>query len=365
MDQSRKIKDLWKIVLIELTNCCNFSCEFCPIDISSREKSMMKREVWKKLLSELSEKKMTERVFFHLLGEPLLHKDVFDAIQFANDKGLFVSLYTNGAVLNNDTSEKLLSTLKIGHIVLSLQEISPEAFSKKCHSPISWTDYLDQIKKFMLKAEEYKKTVQIHYMVDTQDLGWDFLKISKQQKQLQSMYNDWCKMFNNLNPDRINILNPSKSYKIEASTSFFLKHKGNWDNHFIDNTKDVINSDTGHCAMLTDTFAILADGTCTYCCGDFDGALDLGNAEKDSLENIYYGEKATSIRKAAKEGTMIHDRCKRCRGTLIDKKTRKPVLRRNYISDFYLFNDHLQTYGLSSAIKKTFESIKRKSKKGS
>jgi len=64
----RKVNNLWSIVLIELTNCCNFVCDFCPIYIMKRKKVMMKRDLWRKVLLEIKEKQMARTVFFHLVG---------------------------------------------------------------------------------------------------------------------------------------------------------------------------------------------------------------------------------------------------------------------------------------------------------
>jgi radical SAM protein with 4Fe4S-binding SPASM domain len=138
---------------------------------------------------------------------------------------------------------------------------------------------------------------------------------------------------------------------------FFVKHGGKWDNQIIGDQFEVVPRDTGHCDLITDTFAILSDGTCTYCCDDYEGTLNLGNAHEKSLEDIYYGKKATSIRDAEKGGQFIEDRCKECRGTLIHKKTGKPVTSRNILTDLYVFTEHLNRYGFKSAIRKVEGSL--------
>ena len=104
----RPVQGLWSIVMIEMTSHCNFKCSFCPSELMTRGKTVMARSLWEKVLKEIGEKKMADTVFFHLVGEPLLHKDIFKAIRFANDRGLSVSLYTNGALLDEAQSKRLL-----------------------------------------------------------------------------------------------------------------------------------------------------------------------------------------------------------------------------------------------------------------
>lgn len=358
----RKIENLWSIVLIELTSCCNFSCSFCPSDHISRAKTIMPNELWRKILDELGQKKMTKSVFFHLLGEPLLHKDVFDAISYANKLGLSVSLYTNGALLDEKRGGKLLNVLKKGRIVLSMQDIKPDCFDQRAHKAISWSDYLFRLQNFIVKAEKKGVNTQIHCMVNMRQMGWN-MNIFKEQKKIQKIYNQWCTALNINKSKKINIFNPSGSYPLGEFSSFFVKHQGFWDNNLIDNDMMVKPSKTGRCALMNDTFAILADGTCTFCCGDYEGGLNLGNAKNDSLEDIFYGPKSTEIREAEKEGKIINDTCKVCRGTVVNKKTGLPVLNRNLLAESYFLIDHFKRFGLKSSIFKTIENIKRRIRK--
>ena len=356
------IEHLWSIVMIELTSHCNCNCSFCPSGSMNRQKRMMSKELWQKIIRELGEKKMTRTLFFHVLGEPLLHKDIFDAINFANHYGLSVSVYTNGALLDKQRSSKLLEALQKGRIVLSLQDISPEFFDQRCRGTLSWKKYIERLQSFMqfTEASENPVPVQVHYMVNMQAMRWNLSQILREQKRMQSVYDKWSRVLGMKNRPKINIFNPAASYPLGKYCSFFIKHAGNWDNQLIGNEIEVVPHNTGHCALITDTFAILSDGTCTYCCNDYEGQLNLGSAQQESLEDIYYGEKASLIRDAEKQGKFIEDRCKTCRGKLIFKKSRKPVTSRNILTDYYVLKEHLARYGFRSATRKVAEVTKRR-----
>jgi len=320
---------------------------------------MMSRELWEKIIYELGEKKMTHTVFFHVLGEPLLHKDVFDAIHLANSQNLSVSLYTNGALLDNKRSTKLLDVLYKGRVVLSMQDISPELFIKRCRGALSWEKYIQRLQNFMQFAETHQNPVpvQVHCMIDIHRMGWNMPRIISEQRRIQAVYDQWRNELGLQKRNKINVFNPADSYPLGKYSSFFVKHAGNWDNQFIEDQVEVVPRETGHCALITDTFAILSDGTCTYCCDDYEGILNLGNAHEKSLEDIYYGKKATSIREAEKRGMFIEERCRECRGTLVYKKSGKPVSSRNILTDLYVFKEHLNRYGFKSAIRKVGESL--------
>lgn len=358
----RKAEGLWSIAMMELTSHCNFNCSFCPSETMARKKSMMPRELWQSILLEIGGKKMANTVFFHVLGEPLLHRDVFDAIKLANSLNLSVSLYTNGALLDEERSYRLLDVLREGRVVLSMQDVSPEAFDKRCRRRLLWDKYIERLQKFMQLAEtrENPIPVQVHCMIDIGGMGWNLGQIFRDQRRIQVVYDQWRKVLGIQGRSKINVFNPAASYPLGKLSSFFVKQAGNWDNQLIGSQIKVVPRDTGHCALITDTFAILSNGTCTYCCDDYEGKLDLGNAHEKSLEEIYYGEKATSIREAEERGKFIEGRCKECRGTLINKKDRKPVTSRNILTDYYVLREHLSRYGFRSVNRKIIEAAKRR-----
>jgi len=358
----RRVEGLWSIAMIELTNYCNFKCSFCPSDVMTRGKTVMARALWEKVLKEIGEKKLAYTVFFHVVGEPLLHKDIFKAIRFANDLGLSVSLYTNAALLDETRSKRLLVALKKGRVVLSIQEINPESFQARSRGTLTWEQYNQNLLNFIRMNERQADAIQIqiHCMLDLQKMGWNIRQIIHERNRLQTVYEQWQRSLGVQCKSRINVLNPTASYPLTEKCSFFVKNAGNWDNQLFDNSLKVVEKHRGHCALVTDTFAVLSDGTCTYCCDDYEGKLNLGNASENSLENIFYGEKAANIRQAEKQGQFIEKRCRQCRGTLVDKKTQKSVSSHSILTDYYIFNDHLSRYGLKSSIRKALGVLNRR-----
>lgn len=359
---SNRTKNIWSIVMIELTSHCNFNCDFCPSSGMNRKKTIMPRKLWEKIIVELGEKHMAKTIFFHIVGEPLLNREVFDAIRLANQYGMAVSLYTNGALLDSKRSLKLLDALKKGRVVLSMQSIDPESFKKRSNGLMSWAKYIETLKRFVLLAEQHENQipVQIHFMCDVKSMGWNLVKVFEKQKHVQAIYEDWKSVLRIQNKNKINIFNPAAAYPLGNVSSFFVKHAGNWDNKLIADEVEVKPCDYGHCAVMMDTFAILSDGTCTFCCDDYEGELNLGNAHDKSLEDIFNGEKATYIREIEKKGKFVETRCKICRGSLVYKKNQKPVPSRNSLTDFYVFKHHFAKYGMKSSGRKILATLKKR-----
>ena len=85
-----------KRVYLEITNVCNLACSFCPG--TKRQKRFMSEAEFAALTEKLRGK--TQYLYFHLMGEPLLHPLLSRFLAIAEEKGFRVILTTNGTLLN-------------------------------------------------------------------------------------------------------------------------------------------------------------------------------------------------------------------------------------------------------------------------
>lgn len=93
-----------KILQLHINNECNMNCIYC---YNKKEENTLSTEKWISLIAEF--KKMKGFLVEVLGGEPFLHKDLYHILSFANEKGLFITIYTNGLLLNKTHIEKLKS----------------------------------------------------------------------------------------------------------------------------------------------------------------------------------------------------------------------------------------------------------------
>ena len=84
-----------KKAYLEITNACNLSCSFCH---------GTKRDI--KYLTEEEFKTAAEKIrphcaylYFHLMGEPLLHPSLSRFFEIAGELGFKVIITTNGTLL--------------------------------------------------------------------------------------------------------------------------------------------------------------------------------------------------------------------------------------------------------------------------
>jgi len=84
----------------------------------------MEFDLFKKIINEVSQYQV--RSWFHFMGKPLMHPQIFEFINYAMQQGLpYFGMSSNGLMLNKDVIEKILAS-KIYRFEISLDSLDPE-----------------------------------------------------------------------------------------------------------------------------------------------------------------------------------------------------------------------------------------------
>ena len=95
-------------LFFELTDACNMSCLHCGSCASPKNKRFLDTGLIKKVLDEVaSEYNPYEILVCFSGGEPLLHPDIYDLIEYTAKKGFFCGITTNGTLINEVNAKKL------------------------------------------------------------------------------------------------------------------------------------------------------------------------------------------------------------------------------------------------------------------
>ena len=87
-------------IYIEITNVCNRACSFCPGTLRAPE--FMSAVDFGRIAAQAAP--LCERIYLHLMGEPLLHPDLGAIINESSRLSLPVNVTTNGSLLNRRKS---------------------------------------------------------------------------------------------------------------------------------------------------------------------------------------------------------------------------------------------------------------------
>lgn len=280
----------FKKIYIEITNICNLSCDFCPK--TSRKYKFMNRQEFDYIINEIKE--YTDHVYFHLMGEPLLNKNIEDFLDECYKNGVMVNLTTNGTLLNKNL-EKLINAKALRQVNISLHSFEANESNIELYEYIkSVTDFINEARKksdiicairlWNMDSEELKGANQ---------LNLDILSLLEK----------------NLNLDFSLAEKLQETHKIKLKDKVYLNmaEKFNWPDISINSISEEV-----FCHGLRNQVGILVDGTVVPCCLDSEGTIELGNIFKESFASILEGERAANIYNGFSRRVAVEDLCKRC-----------------------------------------------------
>ena len=111
--------------IVETTAKCNIYCPMCPRETHKQPKEDMTDEIFSRLVSESGSS--AEHMMLIGLGEPFLDAEIFNRIRYCDKHGVATLLSTNGTLLDEEASRRLLET-PIEHITLSMDSMDKETY---------------------------------------------------------------------------------------------------------------------------------------------------------------------------------------------------------------------------------------------
>lgn len=260
-------RDRFKKIYIEISNICNLDCPFCIK--TNRDKKSLSIDEFKIILEKI--KPYTKYLYFHVLGEPLLHKNINEFIEIAS-KDFYINITTNGYLINN------IKTNNIRQLNISLH-----SYGDIYNKPVDI--YLNDLYNFAIRNN---KRTYINFRL------WANTKYTdKIIKYFEEKFNTSI----------------TKGINNKLSDNIYL----NFSNEFIwpDKANDDVNINKT-CYALSDHIAILSDGTITACCLDANGKINFGNIFTDDLKDAFNNKLFNEMLNGFKNGKRIHPLCKKC-----------------------------------------------------
>ena len=263
---------------LEISNVCNLSCAFCPG--TKRKSHIMTEEEFSDLLPKL--RPYTDFLYFHLMGEPLLHPHLERFLALAGEAGFKVILTTNGTLLRKKM-EILRNAPALHKINISLHAFEANDLA------VPFETYLDDCFAFGKAVEGQKLVVYRLWNQGGQD--------EKNTQILDQMHTHF----------------PAPWHKERRGTRIgeriYLEYGDKFD------WPDLTAEDNGErcfCYGLRDQIGVLCDGTVVPCCLDHDGDIPLGNLHKDEMEDILNTPRARAIFDGFSIKKASEELCRRC-----------------------------------------------------
>ncbi|MGF1458003.1 MAG: radical SAM/SPASM domain-containing protein [Leptolyngbyaceae cyanobacterium] len=316
---------------IEVTNVCNFKCEFCPDAIMARRRGHMAFDLLDRILDEVAESELSRIITFHLMGEPFIYPHIFAGIASAMARSLQLHLTTNGSTFHifPDHIEQLVRS-QVPKVTISLQTPDPHTFKLRGAPPKLGSDaYFAGIVDYVqanLRDRDAPTRIHVKFL-DTspnpflvphkpmqvvEGKGHMVEELTHWAKRLLEGVNDAAIQWSQIER-AIQRYRPGRWQLIPLHPKLILETfpLDSWGNVEAD---QVIPARWGYCNGASQQAGILYDGTVVPCCKDFEGQIPLGNVETQSLQEILFDRPACSLRQGFNRLQVKHPVCQRCMG---------------------------------------------------
>ena len=265
-------------IYLEISNLCNLSCAFCPG--TRRQKKALTEAEFSALLPKI--RPYTDFLYFHLMGEPLIHPQLQRFLELAGDAGFKVILTTNGTLLAKH-QEMLLQSPALHKVNISLHAFEANDLS------MPFSEYLAGCFRFG-KAAEGKKLIS--YRLWNQG-GQD----EKNNEILDTMKEFFPEPW------------PQERRGPRIGQRVYLEYGDKFD------WPDLTAPDGGEgvfCHGLRDQLGILCDGSVVPCCLDHEGDITLGNLFTQDMEEILESPRAKAIYEGFSQRKAAEELCRKC-----------------------------------------------------
>ncbi|MFH1439835.1 MAG: radical SAM/SPASM domain-containing protein [Candidatus Woesearchaeota archaeon] len=296
--QFEKIRSKEPVIYnIETTNACNMRCEMCPrTTMMTRKIETLDIETFKRIAEEIRpwnseeweqwqnfvEKEynikrndMSENHFFlhmiprvivlHGYGDPLLDTKIIERIKILTDKGIPSYFSCNPA---NIDVEKNLEMFKngLGYIKYSIESVDDFLHKKIRGEASNFSESYKKIIQLIEKKKEYGyKTTIVITMLD--------LKMDNHDKEFEKLKKAFEKY------------DVYIYFKSQDQQWYQDKHEGTNSIHWIE-----------FCQFPWSSMTIKSNGEAAMCVEDFNNEIILGDANKESLIDVWNNTKYQELR---------------------------------------------------------------------
>ena len=140
--EGRKVQ--YNSINIELTSYCNMQCEFCRHPVMKKELTHMSYSLFLSIIDCIQDNNLSDNILLAGLGEPLLHPDVFEILQYCGITKMCTTLYTNGLLLNQDLY-KQIAKAKTDNLYISVIGMSVASYSLRNAKTKNYDTYIKDI----------------------------------------------------------------------------------------------------------------------------------------------------------------------------------------------------------------------------
>lgn len=251
-------------------------------------------------------------LYFHLMGEPLLHPLLPQFVTMAREKGFKTVLTSNGTLLHR--AMVLLDTLPY-KIQLSLH-------SHESNARGELSEYMDQVMRFSTQAAG-KGTCMVLRL-------WNQGGMDRENEEVMRLIEKYVPKPWKERPDGFRLcdnlyLEFDRKFEWPGGGGKAASDDSDGKQEESDDKLEASPSKSKQeyfCKALIKQIGVLSDGSLVPCCLDHDGDVILGNLFHQSLEEILASPRAQALVEGFRHHAATEPLCQSCESSLVNKSFR-------------------------------------------
>lgn len=282
-------------IFLDPSDLCNFQCKFCPnsdrdlVKKTNRSLKVMDFELYKKIIDDICEFEKPIKVLrLYKDGEPLLNPRFVDMVRYAKEKKCAerVDTTTNASLLNSKKNLEIIDT-GIDRINISIEGVNAKQYLEFSKYKLDFDKFIENIRHLY----DHRKNCEIIIKISGDTISED------DKKKFYDIFGD-------------------------IADGVFIEHVMScWPEFELKGVK--VNQEVGIygqkikevqvCPYVFYSFSINSDGLASLCFLDWSEKLIIGDTKKESVKDIWNGQKMFEYRKMFLEKKRKdHPFCGKC-----------------------------------------------------
>ena len=273
------------VIFVEPTNLCNLKCVFCPTSDEKllkevgRPKGSMPLELFQKIVDDCKAFKGQDgnpgiNVFYvHKDGEPLLHKNIVEMISYAKKANIAkeIRLITNGLFLSPEMNRRLVDS-GLDWIRISVNAMTDEKYAQLCGTAVSVKKLAENVKDLFL-CRKGNLPFMIAKMID----------VNRTEEEKRLFYETFQEICDVCSIEEVG------GWSTTGDRDFTLGIKN-------DSRNGIQHRERFVCPVPFYSLSVNFNGKVGVCCYDWAHQTIVGDAVKESLQDIWNGDRMYEFR---------------------------------------------------------------------
>ena len=282
----------------EPTTSCNLRCPECPSGLRSfkRPTGMLTEDLFKETIDELQDTLLY--LLFYFQGEPYLHPQFLDLVEYATSKNIYTATSTNAHYLNDKNARRTIES-GLDRIIISIDGTTQETYQayRKGGS-------LDKVLEGTRNIIAWKQKLGSK----TPHVIFQFLVVRPNEHQVDEVK----ALAKDLGVDEVG-LKTAQIYDYEYGSDLiptidkYSRYKRMKDGRYRIKSKLL-----DHCWKMWHSCVVTWDGKVVPCCFDKDAHHPMGNLTETGFKTLWRSGPYRQFRASLLHSRREIDMCKNC-----------------------------------------------------